>query len=117
MAPPIRTVRLILGDQLNIRHPWFAQVDDSVLYLMAELHQSVVVCNRSGRILLYNGRARGLFRRPGLRGPCPIVQVGHERPRTPVSPPGGEQLPWPSRSLQGAEPFREPFAGQHQRQP
>lgn len=39
MAPPIRTVRLILGDQLNIRHPWFAQVDDSVLYLMAELHQ------------------------------------------------------------------------------
>ena len=29
MAPPIRTVRLILGDQLNIRHPWFAQVDDS----------------------------------------------------------------------------------------
>ena len=29
---------------------------------MAELHQSVVVCNLDGRILLYNGRARALFR-------------------------------------------------------
>ena len=30
--------------------------------LMAELNQSVVVCNRDGRILLYNQRARQLFR-------------------------------------------------------
>ncbi|MBL9060549.1 MAG: DNA polymerase III subunit epsilon, partial [Mangrovicoccus sp.] len=36
---------------------------DQLGALMAELHQSVVVCNRGGRILLYNGRARGLFRR------------------------------------------------------
>ena len=30
--------------------------------LMAELNQSVVVCNREGRILLYNQRARQQFR-------------------------------------------------------
>ena len=30
--------------------------------LMSELTQSVVVCNLDGRILLYNGRARLLFR-------------------------------------------------------
>lgn len=33
------TIRLILGDQLNSNHSWFAQVDDSVLYLIAELDQ------------------------------------------------------------------------------
>ena len=30
---------------------------------MAELNQSVVVCNLEGRILLYNAQARQLFRR------------------------------------------------------
>ncbi len=33
------TVRLILGDQLNSEHSWFDQVDESVLYLIAELKQ------------------------------------------------------------------------------
>jgi deoxyribodipyrimidine photolyase-related protein len=33
------TVRLILGDQLNSQHSWFQQVDDRVLYLIAELKQ------------------------------------------------------------------------------
>ncbi|USD34953.1 MULTISPECIES: cryptochrome/photolyase family protein [Vibrio] len=32
------TIRLILGDQLNARHSWFQDVDQSVLYLIAELH-------------------------------------------------------------------------------
>ncbi len=30
-------IRLILGDQLNIHHPWFETVDTSVLYVMMEL--------------------------------------------------------------------------------
>ncbi len=34
-----QTLRLILGDQLDIQHSWFASVDDSVLYLIAELRQ------------------------------------------------------------------------------
>ncbi len=34
-----KTVRLILGDQLNSQHSWFQRVDDSVIYLMMEMRQ------------------------------------------------------------------------------
>ena len=33
------TLRLILGDQLNPLHSWFTAVDDSVIYVLMELHQ------------------------------------------------------------------------------
>lgn len=33
------TIRLILGDQLNSEHSWFQQMDDNVLFLIAELKQ------------------------------------------------------------------------------
>ncbi|MGB0449426.1 MAG: cryptochrome/photolyase family protein [Porticoccaceae bacterium] len=33
------TLRLILGDQLNSSHSWYRNVDDGVLYVIAELHQ------------------------------------------------------------------------------
>lgn len=32
-----KTLRLILGDQLNERHSWFSQVDDSVVYALMEV--------------------------------------------------------------------------------
>lgn len=38
---------------------------DQLGALMAELQQSVIVCNLAGRILLFNGRAVALFRRLG----------------------------------------------------
>lgn len=34
----VREIRLVLGDQLNLNHSWFDEVDDSVLYFMAEQH-------------------------------------------------------------------------------
>ncbi|MCG8414783.1 MAG: cryptochrome/photolyase family protein, partial [Pseudomonadales bacterium] len=34
-----KTIRLILGDQLNLQHSWFQQVEPTVLYVVAELHQ------------------------------------------------------------------------------
>ena len=34
-----RTLRLLLGDQLNAAHPWFQEVDEDVLYVLAELRQ------------------------------------------------------------------------------
>jgi deoxyribodipyrimidine photolyase-related protein len=34
-----KTMRLILGDQLNAEHSWFKNKDDSVLYVIAELKQ------------------------------------------------------------------------------
>lgn len=38
-TPHYQTLRLILGDQLNARHSWFQTKDETVLYLIAELHQ------------------------------------------------------------------------------
>ncbi|MCV2402926.1 cryptochrome/photolyase family protein [Marinomonas sp. C2222] len=34
-----KTLRLILGDQLNASHSWFANTDENTLYVIAELHQ------------------------------------------------------------------------------
>ncbi|GMM87193.1 cryptochrome/photolyase family protein [Vibrio fortis] len=39
------TVRLILGDQLNIQHSWFSNRDSNVLYIIAELHQETGYVN------------------------------------------------------------------------
>lgn len=35
----MKTLRLILGDQLNHNHSWFARVDTNVIYFMAEMRQ------------------------------------------------------------------------------
>ncbi len=35
----MRTLRLILGDQLNLQHRWFEEVDPKCVYLMAEMRQ------------------------------------------------------------------------------
>jgi deoxyribodipyrimidine photolyase-related protein len=32
-----KTLRLILGDQLNSKHSWFKTVDESVTYVMMEI--------------------------------------------------------------------------------
>ena len=32
-----KTLRLVLGDQLNIHHSWFETVDDSVTYVLMEI--------------------------------------------------------------------------------
>ena len=32
-----KTLRLILGDQLNINHSWFNNVDESVTYVLMEI--------------------------------------------------------------------------------
>ncbi|CAM3060913.1 DNA polymerase-3 subunit epsilon [Paracoccus aminovorans] len=57
-----------------------AQERDQLGALMAELQQSVVVCNLDGRILLYNERARALFQRlsdaPQIAGGADLVGLG-----------------------------------------
>jgi deoxyribodipyrimidine photolyase-related protein len=35
----MKTLRLILGDQLNQNHSWFSEVDNDVTYVMAEMRQ------------------------------------------------------------------------------
>ncbi len=38
-APPGHTLRLILGDQLNLQHCWFSTVDDATTYVLMEVRQ------------------------------------------------------------------------------
>jgi deoxyribodipyrimidine photolyase-related protein len=33
------TIRLILGDQLNVRHRWFSEADDTITYVLMEVRQ------------------------------------------------------------------------------
>ena len=35
----MKTLRLILGDQLNINHSWFSKSDENIVYVMAEMRQ------------------------------------------------------------------------------
>src|SRR5574343_780590 len=35
----MRTLRLLLGDQLNSEHSWFQEVNSDVIYVMAEMRQ------------------------------------------------------------------------------
>lgn len=35
----MKTLRLILGDQLNINHSWYSETDKNIVYLMAEMRQ------------------------------------------------------------------------------
>ena len=37
-------IRLLLGDQLFEKHPWFDKVDDKVLYVQMELRQETDYC-------------------------------------------------------------------------
>lgn len=39
MSSHNRTLRLLLGDQLNLNHSWFKSVDESILYVMMEVRQ------------------------------------------------------------------------------
>ena len=34
---PLKTLRLLLGDQLNINHTWFSNVDASITYVLMEI--------------------------------------------------------------------------------
>lgn len=75
-APEMRALAAVVNDLAAERDHLRADVDakatqaservqqekDRLAALMAELQQSVLVCNQAGRILLYNQRARETFR-------------------------------------------------------
>ena len=35
----MKTLRLILGDQLNPKHSWFKNVDEEIIYVLMEVKQ------------------------------------------------------------------------------
>ncbi|WP_114416171.1 cryptochrome/photolyase family protein [Marinospirillum perlucidum] len=56
-----KTLRLILGDQLNARHSWFSHVDDQVVYLLAELKQEASYTRHHLQKLLVFFKAMQVF--------------------------------------------------------
>ena len=64
------TLRLILGDQLNPQHPWFATVDHGVIYLLMEMRQETdYVLHHAQKILAIFAAMRDLARQ--------LTQAGH----------------------------------------
>lgn len=68
-------LRASITSQVNTAKAALKSERDRLAALMSELTQSVVVCNRDGRILLYNARARRQFR---ALSDAPDVADGHE---------------------------------------
>ncbi|MDR3370100.1 3'-5' exonuclease [Rhodoferax sp.] len=73
-------LRTEVSTQVALASQSVQQEKDRLAALMAELTQSVVVCNLDGRILLYNNRARLQFKAmskaPGLAGGAELVGIG-----------------------------------------
>jgi deoxyribodipyrimidine photolyase-related protein len=38
----IKTLRLILGDQLNHQHSWFKEINSNITYVLMELRQETI---------------------------------------------------------------------------
>lgn len=90
----VRRVARLFNELVQQRERWRAEVDERVragaraieqekrrlAALMAELTQSVIVCNLDGRVLLYNNRARlqvrALSQAPGGLGGAELLGLG-----------------------------------------
>ena len=54
-----KTVRLVLGDQLNHKHSWFERTDDTVLYVLMEVRQETdYVRHHVQKVLAFFGAMR-----------------------------------------------------------
>lgn len=80
LAAQRRTLSRTMADQIREAGARVAQQRDQLATLMAELAQSVIVCNAEGRILLYNDQARALSRSlshaPGHARGAELVGLG-----------------------------------------
>ncbi len=60
---PATTIRLILGDQLNVQHRWFSDIDDSTVYVLMEVRQETdYVLHHAQKILAIFAAMRDLAR-------------------------------------------------------
>jgi pyruvate,water dikinase len=42
----MKTLRLLLGDQLNSEHSWFDEVNPNVIYVMAEIPSNIILADK-----------------------------------------------------------------------
>jgi DNA polymerase-3 subunit epsilon len=80
LAQQRRALSATMAEQIEEASARVSQQRDQLAALMAELQQSVVVCNLEGRILLYNDRAlalsRAMSRAAGGLGGAELVGLG-----------------------------------------
>jgi deoxyribodipyrimidine photolyase-related protein len=70
MRAPAHTLRLVLGDQLNPRHSWFANTDPGVMYVLMEVRQETdYVLHHAQKILAIFAAMRDLA--------CQLRAAGH----------------------------------------
>jgi deoxyribodipyrimidine photolyase-related protein len=63
------TIRLILGDQLNLQHRWFCEVDDAVVYVLMEVRQETdYVLHHAQKILAIFAAMRDMARQLNALG-------------------------------------------------
>ena len=76
---PGTTLRLILGDQLNPRHSWFAQRRDDVLYAFIEMRQETdYVLHHAQKIIAIFAAMRDLARQFQFEAMRELLtQAGH----------------------------------------
>jgi deoxyribodipyrimidine photolyase-related protein len=43
---PFESMYWLLGDQLDLQHPWFSKVDGNRLFVIAELYQETAYCTQ-----------------------------------------------------------------------
>ncbi|WP_044562317.1 cryptochrome/photolyase family protein [Azospirillum sp. B4] len=78
------TVRLILGDQLNPGHPWFARVDGGVVYAMMEMRQETdYVLHHAQKILAIFAAMRDFA--------CHLRGAGHQVDYLAIGDPANRQ--------------------------
>src|SRR5450830_1384752 len=69
MTTTMTTIRLILGDQLNIQHSWFSEIADDRLYVLIEVRQETdYVLHHAQKILAIFAAMREMARQLTERG-------------------------------------------------
>ena len=88
--PELDAIADAINDLAQVRSELIADMESSVseakahveeerkrlAALVSELDQSVLVCNRDGRVLLYNAAAQALLGAPGTSGPSELLGLG-----------------------------------------
>jgi deoxyribodipyrimidine photolyase-related protein len=64
-----RTLRLVLGDQLNERHSWYSNVNDNILYVMMEMRQETdYVTHHIQKVVAFFSAMRAFKNELGSKG-------------------------------------------------
>ncbi|MEM7656954.1 MAG: cryptochrome/photolyase family protein [Bacteroidota bacterium] len=98
---PAKTLRLILGDQLNHAHSWFQQTDDSVVYVLMEMRQETdYVRHHIQKVLGFFAAMRAFAEQLGAEGHrVHYLEIGDQQNRQHL----GENLQWLAKHYQAEQ--------------